>query len=383
MLANQASPGWRRDQLAAADLTRQAQQLQALSKESQNETRRLASAVDTLNRDRDRLYARVTVVEQGLESVTGAIARQNSAPAPPQAATSAKPATMTEVLAPVQNQAAAPAVASVTTTAAPVTTAVAPVATVSARTDPAPKVDPTPKSDRPRAEAAAREPGPGAISPAPPAGSAASAAPAATPPAPATPLIVAKSLLAPPGPGAQKLIEPDVAKAEDPPRPDTAASPAKTLSDASDAVANVAVQRTEFAVDIGTASSIGGLRALWRGLTKSNPELAGLRPIIMVKESTTGLGMQLRLAAGPLTDAAAAAKICAALIDSERTCEMTVFDGQRLAMTADEQTLAAVKPTATPPLQHRRGSVSRRTKKDEAPPKPDPSTLSRLFGTKP
>jgi hypothetical protein len=103
----------------------------------------------------------------------------------------------------------------------------------------------------------------------------------------------------------------------------------------------------------------------------------------MVKESTTGLGMQLRLAAGPLTDAAAAAKICAALIDSERTCEMTVFDGQRLAMTADEQTLAAVKPTATPPLQHRRGSVSRRTKKDEAPPKPDPSTLSRLFGTKP
>ena len=32
--------------------------------------------IDTLNSDRDRLYSRVTVLEQGLDSVTGAIARQ-------------------------------------------------------------------------------------------------------------------------------------------------------------------------------------------------------------------------------------------------------------------------------------------------------------------
>ena len=49
----------RRDQLAAADLARQAQQIQSVAKESQNETRRLASAIDTLNGDRDRLYSRV------------------------------------------------------------------------------------------------------------------------------------------------------------------------------------------------------------------------------------------------------------------------------------------------------------------------------------
>ena len=35
-------------------------------------------------------------------------------------------------------------------------------------------------------------------------------------------------------------------------------------------------------------------------------------------------------------DAAAAAKICAALIESERGCETTVFDGQRLSMQAEE-----------------------------------------------
>jgi len=87
--ANQSSIGWRRDQVAATDLARQAQQIQSVAKESQNETRRLASAIDTLNGDRDRLYSRVTVLEQGLDSVTGAIARQSAAPAAGVAASAA------------------------------------------------------------------------------------------------------------------------------------------------------------------------------------------------------------------------------------------------------------------------------------------------------
>src|SRR5260221_10927186 len=106
----------------------------------------------------------------------------------------------------------------------------------------------------------------------------------------------------------------------------------------------VAVQRTEFAVDVGSANSIGGLRALWRGLLKSHSELAALRPIIVIREGSTGLGMQLRLVAGPLGDAAAAAKICAALIESERSCETAGFDGQRLAMKADETPAPARRP---------------------------------------
>jgi len=81
LMANHSSIGSHRGQMAGTDLARQSQQIQLVAKESQSETRRLASAIETLNGDRDRLYARVTVLEQGLDSVTGAIARQNSAAA--------------------------------------------------------------------------------------------------------------------------------------------------------------------------------------------------------------------------------------------------------------------------------------------------------------
>ncbi len=120
VVANQSQLGWRREQVAAVDLARQAQQIQSLAKESQNETRRLASAIDTLNSDRDRLFARVTVVEQGVDSVTGAIARQNVAaagPPKPPPSVAPPPATMMAPSAasdpppqpgPAQSQAAAP-----------------------------------------------------------------------------------------------------------------------------------------------------------------------------------------------------------------------------------------------------------------------------------
>src|ERR1700682_1909616 len=92
LLASQSSFGLRREQMASADLAHQSQQSQSVATESQSEARRLASAIETLNSDRDRLYARVTVLEQGLDTVTGAIARKIPAPAWPQAATTA-PAT--------------------------------------------------------------------------------------------------------------------------------------------------------------------------------------------------------------------------------------------------------------------------------------------------
>jgi anti-sigma-K factor RskA len=55
LMANQSSIGSQRDQVAAADLARQSQQIQTVAKDSQNEARRLTSAIDTLNGDRDRL----------------------------------------------------------------------------------------------------------------------------------------------------------------------------------------------------------------------------------------------------------------------------------------------------------------------------------------
>jgi hypothetical protein len=390
VLANQSAIGWRREQIASADLARQSQQIQSIARESQNETRRLASAIDTLNSDRDRLYSRVTVLEQGLDSVTGSIARQNAAAASPQATSqsasiassstpssapvssttsasmpSSAPSASTAASATASSAPASPAKAEppVTQTAAP---AVAPVATAAAAKGSA-------MPDKPPPIAAASEPGSAST------GQMASNAPAATPTAP---LMPAKSIMAPPDAAAAKLTAPDVppdAPAAAGPEAVAAASPADEAQ--ADAVpAASTVQRTEFAVDVGTANSVGGLRALWRGLlkSKSNSALAALRPIIVVKESNTGQGMQLRLAAGPLSDAAAAAKICAVLMEGKRTsCETTVFDGQQLAMKDDEPA-ASAKPAAVRPAVRRR-SVARRVTVEE-PPKPQPTTLSSFFG---
>jgi hypothetical protein len=107
--------------------------------------------------------------------------------------------------------------------------------------------------------------------------------------------------------------------------------------------------------------------------------------------------MQLRLVAGPLSDAAAAAKICAGMIENERPCETTVFEGQRLAMKSDASATASkpdmTKPEMTKPEMAmpemakpaakpvaRRRSTSKRLVTDEPPKKPDsPSTLSSFF----
>ncbi len=263
VLASQSAFRINLDQVASDDLARQAQQLRTIAKESQNEARRLASAVETLSSDRDRLYARVAVLEQGLDSVTGSIARQ-------QTAATATPAASA---GPQSTPAAAPAIAPVQTTAAAVTSAA-------------------------------------------PAGS---GAPAASP--------------ALPDAAAAKLTEPEA------PAPEAVGS----IPPAADT--KPGVQRPEFAVELGTGNSLSGLRTLWRGLAKSNTALAALHPVVAVKDGNRGRGaVLLRLIAGPLSDATAAAKLCAALTAARKTCATTVFDGQRLAMQADEPQAAVIKP---------------------------------------
>jgi hypothetical protein len=363
LLANQSSMSLRREQVEADELARQAQQIRLAARESQNETRRLASAVDTLNGDRDRLYSRVTVLEQGLDSVTGAIARQSAGAAPSPQAASASPVAKNEPPSATQN--------------APLAPVVAPVAATIAKT-----TDKT--TDRPAADLPEQDPA---------TVSSVAKKPAVTPTAtPATPLVAEKSMMAPPDPAAEKLIEPEKpAKAiTSAPIPEAMASaPPADEPEPDEAEANaprLAVQQTEFGVDVGGANSVGGLRALWRGLLKSrsNAALTTLRPIIVIKEGHNGLGMQLRLVAGPLKDAAAAAKICAALIENKRPCETTVFDGQRLAMKADEPVAGdktgTAKPAATKPANTHRRGISKRAANDDAAKKPDsPSVLSSFF----
>jgi len=469
--ANQSSFGWRRDQIAAADLSRQAQQIQSLAKESQNETRRLASAIDTLNNDRDRLFARVTVVEQGLDSVTGAINKQSAAassasvasvPPKPMPPASAMPSMISPPPVVAADNAASTAPASPSQAAPPTTNAVAvaPEKPKEQVKGPAKEVAKElakvelPKAEQPKAEQAktgmtktgmaktelakAEQAKPEQAKPAPavadtaslpqiasnkptasplaasaPASAMASAAAAAqiSPPA----MAATKSMMGPPDPGAPRLIEtskeatkestktanaaPTPATASPPPASDANAAalpkdeekPELDADAARDAEKST-IQRTEFAVELGGANSIGGLRALWRGLLKTHANraaLAELQPIIVLRESNTGLGMQLRLAAGPLHDAAEAAKICAALTaENKRTCETTVFDGQRLAMGKEE-----AQPTPEgkqPPTPAGGKSTSykryyRHSKKEEPPPPPPPqqsSTFSSLFGIK-
>lgn len=409
-MLNQSTIGARREHTASADLLRQAQQLQLTARESQGETRRLASAIDTLNGDRDRLFSRIAVLEQGLDSVTGAIARQGSTPHNPN-----PPSSKTGANAPPVG-ASTPAPPA--TVAAPAVSAT-PVATVPADTPPAPTKPPPAPAVGPVAatapavvdKAAEKQDKQVAKLPAlpdkPPPATEPAAAVASLPtpqPAPAqqpaSSLVASKSMIGPPDPVAGKLIEtaplPKVAALA--PTPDVAAitpkAPPEAEPDPIPAAAELKVQHTEFGVDIGGANSIAGLRALWRGLIKSrsNAALTKLRPVIAIKENTNGLGMQLRLVAGPISDAAAAAKICASLTVNDRGCATTVFEGQRLAVNAEESAdkTDAGKPEAdgksdpapskpSPRKRYYAAKPQPPPKVDE-PPKPEPSTLSLIFG---
>ncbi|UGY14366.1 hypothetical protein HAP48_0038355 [Bradyrhizobium septentrionale] len=408
VLANQSALTLKRDQLAASDIARQAQQLQTLAKESHNETRRLASAIDTLNGDRDRLYSRITSLEQGLDSVTGTIAKQATAPSSSAAAAPTQPVPANSapaVPAPV------PAVAPVATTSpdkaaltdkAAASTETKPAAPVEkpvaaaekpavADKKPAPATKPQAAAEKPptaeNTQPPSSQPGSGAAATiASPMTAAAATSPedakAAAPVPLATP-VADKQLVASREPASNKATEagkpPTVNDVTAAPMPPLVITPDPDSDVDDDASAPKAqIQRTEFGVDLGTANSVNGLRALWRGLLKSkaNAPLAALRPIIVIKENSNGLGMQLRLVAGPLNDAGTAAKICAGLSLIQRTCETAIYDGQRLALNEPP---AGSKPVPA----HRRMAPKRAA----APPpqpvaedkKPEPTTISSMF----
>jgi hypothetical protein len=441
-LTNQSSIGLRRDQTASIDLARQAHQSQLAARESQNETRRLASAIETLNSDRDRLYSKVAVLEQGLDSVTGAIGRQAPAPSQPpasssatgasQASASAAPAANPSVtasspasLAPATSAPAAGASAGPSVTAATIPVDPPPAA---AKASPAPAVAPVAATAPAVLEKQDKQ---AAKPPPPPEPAATTVASLSAPPAAQTPaqpsgsLMASKSMMSPPDPAAGKLIEPASPIPSSPPKTVTSAPlPEITTLSAraseqaepgpAPAAPELPVRRTEFGVDVGGANSVPGLRALWRGLLKSRSKaaLTLLRPIMVIKENNNGLGMQLRLVAGPISDAAAAAKICASLSVNDRGCTTSVYEGQRLVMSADEQPKLDAKPVSeakassdkassdkaaadkatseakpesdakpTPKYSGHRYYLPKHSSRDEDPPKPEPSTFSRLFST--
>jgi len=277
-----------------------AAQLLARANGTEGELRQLAEAVRMLTNDRDRLSTRIAAIERNLDDLTGSFPR--TPPSAPRqdgaiAIPPAPPAPPVPVIA-------APAVAAPSLPAIPSSV---------------PAMPPVAKSfdNVPLAPPAASHPAN------PPA-----AAPAPLPP-PATrssalPVIQVPVVQVPPPapPVAGRVATGHAAAA-------SAADGSASTSVAPEAVAI----RTDFGVDLGSASSIEGLRQLWASLKANQSSLLeGLRPIMTVRENARPGALELRLVAGPLANAGLAARLCAALSSAGRSCEPAVFDGQRLAL---------------------------------------------------
>ena len=104
------------------------------------------------------------------------------------------------------------------------------------------------------------------------------------------------------------------------------------LSGSEQAAGSVAT-KTEFGVDIGGGPTFDGVRALWASVRTTRPALFdGLRPVVAVREGGKSGGLELRLVVGPLSNAGAAARLCASLMAAGLACQPAVFDGQRFAL---------------------------------------------------
>ena len=320
ILSGQLPVTAQRTQVAANELAGRARQVEASIHDNQLEARRLSAAIDTLNSDRDRLFSRLSSIEQNLDVVTGSIKKADEKP----------PAT------PWPD----PPTARIIDAAPFAVTA-------------PPSTPQQPPSTPPQVLAA--------VAPAEP------AQPAST--APAGPEV------APPAETETPSSPPPVIQAM--PIPEPQAAPEEPEKAAAN---ETPVAVAEFGIDLGTANSINGLRALWRGLTKSHKaQLDGLRPLISVQERRNGLGLQLRLIAGPIKDAAAVARICVVLDNANRDCKMTNFDGQRLSVATEPE--EQVAPASAKPPKQRRSTRVRQPKPEVQQAAPErPSTMSTLLG---
>jgi hypothetical protein len=97
------------------------------------------------------------------------------------------------------------------------------------------------------------------------------------------------------------------------------------------AQANPVVKR-QFGLDLGGAATEDALRPVWAGaMRKHGALLQTLRPLVLNREHPRG-GGEYRLIAGPIANAAKAARFCAAITSSGGVCQPTMYEGgQRLA----------------------------------------------------
>ena len=385
LMSGQVPDRAKRTDAAEAELASQNARIEDLARDTKQETRRIAAAVETLNSDRDRLFGRLTAVEQNLDSVTGSIARQ----ATPPTATEATPDKPAE-----RAMASAPPMPEIATSPS-----VLPAPTAAAE----PPKD-APAKDAPAKDALSNDSSKDAPKPASPQTAAApSAAPAdstarkadrsgsqrAAPPPAAATSSEANASSSPPAQQNPVAQDTDPATTTTVPKPapgqQVAATPPTVITAApltplpenevaAAAEPEIPVERTQFGLDIGGASSMVGLRALWSGVRKSHPsQFAALRPVLAIRQNKNGFGLQVHVVAGPIPDAAAAAKLCAALAADNRQCETAIFDGQRLLPDTDE-----VKKPATTPKAARHKQAQREPSPPAPAPKPAGGKTSML-----
>jgi hypothetical protein len=86
-----------------------------------------------------------------------------------------------------------------------------------------------------------------------------------------------------------------------------------------------------FAIDLGSATNVNTLRAHWGSVKAAHGTiLTGLQPLVSVRKSTRPGYTEFHLVAGPVADADAAARLCAALTSVRVPCRPSTFNGQRL-----------------------------------------------------
>jgi hypothetical protein len=324
-------------QTASADLLARA--------DAERESRRLGDAIRILAGDRDRLAGRLALLERNIEDLTGSVARVAAHPHPP--AEPAKPVEAPPAASPPQTMPAQAAAPSANGTRHPI-----PPEIVAAPVPP--PVPPVPQSPAvpPAKTDNAAVPAPGAITPL---WRENAELPAISPKEPrdareaqdldAVPL---------PRPGPVAMLQ-SYAGVGTGAGAGTGAgigtSPAASTGakNTPAAAPNQAAPRLDYAIDLGAAINLAGLRALWERVRIRQPaSLEGLHPLVSVRDGAKAGSIELRLVAGPLADTTAVARVCAALISVGIACQPAVFDGQRLP-SAD---VARPRPAPPPAPAH-------------------------------
>jgi hypothetical protein len=89
--------------------------------------------------------------------------------------------------------------------------------------------------------------------------------------------------------------------------------------------------QTQFGIDLGGETSLDSLRTRWMALQNNHGKaLSGLKPLVRVREGSRPGTVELHLVAGPVANAATAARVCAKLQATGIACRASEYDGQRL-----------------------------------------------------